>query len=331
MANYQITLRPLKPFLFGGDTTFGQIGDKENSSYLVKSMYFPQSTTILGMLKKEIMTQSGVLTRKIRGEWVDARDKQKAIELVGVEKFSFDTSGIQDYGAIKSISAIRLQKDSKPIFKMPNHSGISCKDGYLHGYNPKNSNIFNSYYMPIDNTYISEDEIFDKVSTVQNQKDKSSGEENALFKKVSLMLKNGFCFAFDAELDYELKSSFVYLGADRTPFEMSVKKQENLKAQFNFDKNLLILLGDAMIDGDIGLMCETAITSEVSFAYLTNKKGVQNSKRTSHNSFSKSKKYRLYEKGSIFFNPSAQLINALQNVNLQKIGLNLYTTTGEIK
>ena len=39
------------------------------------------------MLKKEIMTQSGVLTRKVRGEWVDKHNKDKAKELVYISAF----------------------------------------------------------------------------------------------------------------------------------------------------------------------------------------------------------------------------------------------------
>ena len=65
---YKITLIPLEPYLFGGDNTYGKIGDKENGTYITNSRYFPQQSAILGMLKKEIMTQSGALTRKIRGE-----------------------------------------------------------------------------------------------------------------------------------------------------------------------------------------------------------------------------------------------------------------------
>ena len=82
---YLVTLKSLEPFLFGGENTFGTLGDKENGTYLVKSRMFPQQSALLGMLKKEIMTQSGVLTRKIRGEWVDKKDKQRAKELVGSE------------------------------------------------------------------------------------------------------------------------------------------------------------------------------------------------------------------------------------------------------
>jgi CRISPR-associated protein Cmr3 len=84
---YLITLKPLEPFMFGGDQTFGALGDKEAGSYLVKSRMFPQQTAVLGMLRKELMVQAGLLTRKLRGEWVDPQKKANAAELVGTEKF----------------------------------------------------------------------------------------------------------------------------------------------------------------------------------------------------------------------------------------------------
>ena len=51
---YQVSLMPLEPYLFGGDTTFGIKGDKKNSSYLVYSRKSPQQSAILGMLKKRL-------------------------------------------------------------------------------------------------------------------------------------------------------------------------------------------------------------------------------------------------------------------------------------
>jgi len=61
---YLITIKPLEPFIFGGDNTFGKIGDKENGTYLVKSRQFPQQSAVLGMLKKEIMIQNSKLQKK---------------------------------------------------------------------------------------------------------------------------------------------------------------------------------------------------------------------------------------------------------------------------
>jgi len=106
---YLVTLKPLEPFMFGGDQTFGALGDKETGSYLVKSRHFPQQTALLGMVKRELMTQAGVLTRKRRGEWVDKNRKVDAINLVGYQKFDMLADEEQDLGAIDRLSPLFLE------------------------------------------------------------------------------------------------------------------------------------------------------------------------------------------------------------------------------
>ena len=86
------------------------------------------------------------------------------------------------------------------------------------------------------------------------------------------------------------------------------------------DKNgYLTLLSDAYITVPIKENCDFAITSEVSFAHLKN--SFKGNKRVCRKS---STKY-LYEKGSIFIDPSPKLLENLRNENLQKIGYNIYT------
>jgi hypothetical protein len=74
---YKITLTPLEPYLFGGNTTFGKLlSDKEKKetpelgTYLVKSRQFPQQIAILGMLRIVIMTKAILVCRIVRGVWV---------------------------------------------------------------------------------------------------------------------------------------------------------------------------------------------------------------------------------------------------------------------
>lgn len=107
---YKITLKPLQPFLFGGDNTYGKIGDKENGTYITKSRLFPQQSAILGMLKKEIMTQQGLLTKKIKGEWVDKNKTTTAHEFVGLEKFNIFQNTPQNFGKIKKLVQFLLNK-----------------------------------------------------------------------------------------------------------------------------------------------------------------------------------------------------------------------------
>jgi hypothetical protein len=92
------------------------------------------------------------------------------------------------------------------------------------------------------------------------------------------------------------------------------------------DKNgYLTLLSDAYITLPIKGNVKFAITSEISYQNLQNKKHV-----SKKNEFKKSDKFFLYEKGSVFIDPSSELIANLNNENLQQIGYNIFTT-GEQK
>ena len=51
---YKIDLKPIGTFFFGSDKKFGE-GDEVN--YFAQSSLFPQQTSILGMLRKEILVQ----------------------------------------------------------------------------------------------------------------------------------------------------------------------------------------------------------------------------------------------------------------------------------
>ncbi len=320
---YLITLTPLEPFLFGGENTFGKLlsdnekkTDPDSGTYLVKSRMFPQQSAILGMIKKEIMTQATLLTRKIRGEWVDTRHKKRAYELVGSQKFDIFSREIQNFGAIKSLSHIFLMKDDKKYIKKVDIDSYVYKDSLLQNYKPKND-IYDNFVQIDSDKKLSSDDIFQTVQQIGNKK---NGGDNSLFKKSTYILKDNFTFAFYLESDFELKSSRVVWGAARRKFNMKVKKQDSTLS-YKDKKGYLTLLSDAYITlDDIQKYCDFAITSEISFQTLQNKKHA-----TKHNAFAKSKKIYLYEKGSVFINPTDELIANINNKNCQQIGLNIYT------
>jgi len=321
---YLIKLTPLEPFLFGGDNTFGKLGakdeDEAEGTYLVSSRQFPQQSAILGMIRKQMMTQAGVLTRKVRGEWVDGYQKQKAKELVGEGKFSMENTTANKYGKLKSIEPVFLiNKDTCYIKKV---KSFIYKDGLLDGYDPKEDDIYDNFVSPDDDKTLKSSDIFEPIEQIGNKK---GGEENSLFKKTSYKLKKEFSFAFYMESDFELKNSVVTLGADRSSFNMSVQKsKKRLKHE---DKNgYLTLLSDSLITLPLKEYCDFATTSEISFRNLQNKKHV-----SQHNEFKKSQTVYLYEKGSVIVNPKQELIDNLNNKNCQNIGYNHFTYKGEEK
>jgi len=312
---YLITLTPLEPFMFGGDQTFGVLGDKEAGSYLVQSRQFPQQTALLGMVKREMMTQAGFLTRKRRGEWVDEWKKVDAVNLVGYEKFDMLANEEQDLGAINTLSPLFLIHNNQRYIKKVDIDSFNYIDGRLEGYDPKND-IYDNFISLDGGAEKSSDDLFQAVGQTGNKK---GGEDNSLFKKTSYLLRDKAMFAFYIDVDVEIRDSIVSLGADGSKFKMQVAKSD--KTLDYQDKNgFLTLLGDSYISISIKEHCDFAITSEISHRNLTNKKYIHRVSK-----FEKSQTLYLYEKGSVFLNPSQKLLEQLDNKNLQQIGYNIYT------
>ena len=312
---YLVTLSPLEPFLFGGDNTFGKLGDEINGTYLVKSRQFPQQSAILGMLKKEIMTQNNLLTRQLKGEWVEPKNKQKAENLVGFEKFDIFSKSIQNFGKIKNISPMFFIKNDEIFIKKVDIDSFDFEDGVLKGYKTK-IDIYDNFINITTNEKLTSDKIFKPIEKTANKK---GGEENSLFKKTSYLLNDNFKFAFYLDCDCDLKNSIITLGADRSSFKMEVK-EDNSTLNYEDKKAYLTLISDAYITLSLKDNCDFAITSEISYQNLQNQKHA-----FKHNEFKKSDKVYLYEKGSVIINPSQALIDDLNNKNLQQIGYNIFT------
>lgn len=312
---YLVTLSPLEPFLFGGDNTFGKLGDEINGTYLVKSRQFPQQSAILGMLKKEIMTQNNLLTRQLKGEWVEPKNKQKAENLVGVEKFDIFSKSIQNFGKIKNISPMFFIKNDEIFIKKVDIDSFDFEDGVLKGYKTK-IDIYDNFINITTNEKLTSDKIFKPIEKTANKK---GGEENSLFKKTSYLLNDNFKFAFYLYCDCDLKNSIITLGADRSSFKMEVK-EDNSTLNYEDKKAYLTLISDAYITLSLKDNCDFAISSEISYQNLQNQKHA-----FKHNEFKKSDKVYLYEKGSVIINPSQALIDDLNNKNLQQIGYNIFT------
>ena len=314
---YLVTLKPLEPFMFGGDQTFGTLGDKEAGSYFIKSRPFPQQTALLGMLKKEMMTQAGLLTRKRRGEWVDKQKKAQALKLVGNEKFNMLEEKKQDFGAIKSLSPLFLLSKGKRYIKKVDIDTYPYEEGVLQGFNAK-IDIYDNFVSLDENKSLQMETVF---RTVEQTGNKKGGEENSLFRKVSYVLNDGFAFAFYVEVEVELNDALVTLGADRSSFMMHVQKDD---ATLNYlDKQgHMTLLSDAYISVNIKENCVFAITSELSHRNLKGKKTATQKYKTV---FGKSETLYLYEKGSVFIAPTQTLLDNINNKNLQQIGYNHYT------
>lgn len=318
---YLITLKPLEPYMFGGDQTFGALGDKEAGSYIAHSRKYPQQTALLGMLRKEIMTQAGVLTRKRKGEWVDKPRHAKAVELVGDTPFDMRARSLPDLGAIEMIGPIFLYKEGKAVIpkadidSYPYEAGEDTRSGKLKGYHAK-IDIYDNYIATDGSRKYKASEIFLPYEQTGNKK---GAEENSLFKKIGYKLADGFLFAFHIDSSYPIESAMVALGADGSRFWMDVL-EDTSSLEYTDANGYLTLMSDAYITVDIREHTRFAITREISHRNLISKKSIRQKYP-----FGKSETLYLYEKGSVFIEPDEILKENLNNKNLQKIGYNIYT------
>lgn len=100
MSKKLITLKPLTPFFFGGENTFGE----DNVNYFAKSNYLPQQTTLLGLIRYELLTQNKLLgTDPLSEKWAD---------LIGSKSFeSTNAEFTSSFGVIKNISPVFIIED----------------------------------------------------------------------------------------------------------------------------------------------------------------------------------------------------------------------------
>ena len=119
--NYLIRLKPLEPFFFGGDKTFGSSYGKEEANFYVRSEKMPQQTQLMGMIRKTILQQKRLLKwhpykkdNSLRfSQWVAVK-QDYARELVGMGKLTsqslFDDERL-NLGVIDRISPLFFTKE----------------------------------------------------------------------------------------------------------------------------------------------------------------------------------------------------------------------------
>lgn len=102
----KISLRPQGKFFFGGESNFNQPGEekKRRSTYVLHSRLFPQQTGALGLLRNQLLLQSGLLSDNT----ATVNNKKQAELLIGKTGFRLNTTA-NDYGVIKRISPVFLQ------------------------------------------------------------------------------------------------------------------------------------------------------------------------------------------------------------------------------
>jgi CRISPR-associated protein Cmr3 len=347
MYKYLITLKPLEPFFFGGEYTFGADDTrKETSRYSAKSTEFPQQTAILGMLRKTLLIQNGNLTMHRKGEWVDSGKKgghnpnyEEAKALVGVKPFSYEKN--IDLGIIKAFSPLFIKEGEHFYFPNAKDDGLELKEligaNISFGNGAKKAYGFENYdaknHKSFAYTSLAEEkknysDFFKELESVGIKKstDRETNEDG-FFRKKSFYPKNSASFAFVATFSKEmewLKESIVTLGADQSSFKLDIefikeeddvsKRVEDAYEAKNFSR--IVLSSETLLTKDAYALCSFILGERKSNRQLVNSRNGK-----------KSKRYYLLEKGSVLYTEDIEkLEELLKQEHLQNIGINHYVT-----
>ncbi|CAA6807746.1 MAG: CRISPR-associated RAMP Cmr3 [uncultured Sulfurovum sp.] len=343
--SYLITLKPLEPFFFGGEFTFGADESRqETSRYSATSTEFPQQTALLGMLRKTLLIQNGHLTMHKKGEWVDStgrgtqsKNYDNAKALVGTDAFSYEKA--IDLGIIDSLSPLFIKDKSNNFFianakdrdfEIKEIEGkVSIGNGQhkafvFEGYDAKESN--HKGYISTSKDLKDFSDFFKEVETVGIKKSQSGeSEEDAFFRKKSHVPKDGESFAFIATFSQEIeweKQSLVSLGADQSSFILKIEAYDHeFKTVFNGvheakKSSRIVLASQTLLSQEAYALCFFVLGERKPYRQLVNaKKGT------------KSKRYYLLEKGSVLYTEELEKLEKMLNQkHLRAIGINHYFT-----
>ncbi|HBJ2600979.1 type III-B CRISPR module-associated Cmr3 family protein [Clostridium botulinum] len=264
MSNkYLVRLKPIGSFFFGSERTFG-LG-KDNENYIIQSEYFPQQTSILGMLRKEIL----VIKSLIRDDWDYKLIQYRINKLIGKESFNINSNKEQDFGAIKSISPVFIKKGDKYLTSIPKdhkvkkENNTNEKKELNKEYTPFTfkdkckvnfGNSIKEIYVPDD--YVAKDGLSNDFINLNNHKeiiklsdvfkeDKQIGiklkknkttSNDGLYKIIRYRLEKDYEFAFNVDIefndDFQEKDLYEYsnvvnLGGESSYFKINFEKVNN--------------------------------------------------------------------------------------------------------
>lgn len=346
MSIYLIRLKPIGSFFFGNERGFGFVENK-NEHYIVKSNYIPQQSSILGMMRKELLVRKGLL----KSDWDYSGKEREIHELIGEKGFNI-SSDEQSFGAIKSISPIFLMEGSKAYITTPfdhMNDGVnlyhpfelgetikSCC-GYIKAlkhYSAKRG-IFDGWMDVESDEVISSDEIYTTDERIGIQKNQKGGtDEQAYFKMVYKRFEKDYEFSFyfdlDDRFDVNLENNIVFVGAKNSAFYMKAEKVEqgfSALAKGIKTRDRLILMSDTLVDEEILNRVNFSISDTVDYRNMAPRSSSEPIKYSKNQKIQY--KYNLWKRGSVVFSDNieelARMIDSKKN--MIKAGYNITNFT----
>lgn len=261
MSEYLVKLKPMDSYFFGSERTFEIVEEGQDETLrnnIVKSTKFPQQTSILGMLRKQILIEKNLL----REDWDYSSSKAEMIKAIGNYGFSIDNNN--DFGLLKRISPvfvaeengdslyimisapidhncsanneenvyIPLKFNDKKSCRFAGSSEGEIKELFLPTEYKNKDSITNDFmYADIDDNskhkLKSNSEVFIEDSNIGIALDKDhKTKDGCLFRLIRYKLNTEKCFIFAADIDMELDGhkDIVNLGGEASYFSISFKK-----------------------------------------------------------------------------------------------------------
>lgn len=359
IVKYLVKLTPVGKFFFGGDATFKVGTDKSEdyddkySSYIIRSFKMPQQTSLLGMMRFLLLSNSDCFDRN-KNQIKDVNDP-KLSELIGKQSFAVNEVG--DFGYISEIGpCFIMDKTGKAFFRAPMDIDLQVDlkesvDAVVNGEKVKlpditkkiKTNVDNHFsgkdylperFMAVDGTLADKNLFIEDVRVGINRNYTGKTEKEAFCKQISYRLDGGYSFAFEVSVNGCLDLSnynnqVVQLGADSSSFAFEATP---LSADISYpvtDKEKVVLLSDTYI-AKPDAKYAFSITKTRPFRFLkTTNSADKSAYNVKYNLLRCAERYELFCAGSVFYFSSEEqrtefcklIGNAAEFV---KIGYNRY-------
>jgi len=343
MSNVLITLAPAGRFFFGGDNTFevvknGKVVNSESSSYIVRSNYFPQQTTLLGMLRFLILSHSNAFDKNTQ----KIVNKDTARDLIGENSFS--VGGKNEFKTINCIGTCFVQRKKQTNAKQQSKTNewetlyFAPKDydyqvdfgcasvGSFNGrtlavpdvyteigenrvpYDPKKAS--ESFFLTQGGEKVPYSDVFTEDSRIGIKKDyKGRTQDSAFYKQIAFRfskkdMNDQYRFAFIADLNEDPKKydgSVVLLGGDNSKFVLSTEPTIELNPKVFWKESVyykVVLTSNSFVNELVDF--DFAMAETLPFRFLKTSVETKDYNIFSQEA-SRSGKFELYQSGSVFY------------------------------
>ncbi|RYC70035.1 type III-B CRISPR module-associated Cmr3 family protein [Spirosoma sordidisoli] len=370
---YLFRLKPVDTFFFGGERSFGYDGANAqagvNANYFVKSNYYPQQTTLLGVLRYKLLEAKGWLATGGRPV------PDKSNEWIGRHSFKNNDREDKSYGHIHGLSPLFWLHQDTSYLMAPFDWGISWQwqtrggstflgqaiqsnlPKAVKGYDPKKG-IARQLINRHGNTCL-----LDSVYVPQTQEgilklDKRTEDEQGFYKQTYYRFATpDWSFAFVAYLADEaadtltphlLTNGWATVGGEGRPFRLTMEPVLNvadllaLPAQPDTGGPArLTLLSDALVTNEVYEHCDFAVSETVDFRAIETSNMVTNyadlnRDRKPNDAMPQRGQHRqlLLERGSVLYVKDGQTTALRQLLDkprhFRRIGYNAYTLMNQV-